>query len=115
MRLKMSVITWKHKKIIVYAAFIFCIFLLCVGCSNPVINSELDYSNQASYDSGGYGSLIISADESVAARTIRPGDDLKVQVDSYRIEFSEHSGGQADFVVDPYNAGGTILNIPVGT
>lgn len=104
------------------------------GCPNPLKDREildtntnhpsriLTGTNRSGNDQRGeglspevvYGSLVITAEEAVSGSTIAPSNDLKASIDSYRVEFSNHSEGKSNFTVDPYSEGETISDIFIG-
>ncbi len=61
-----------------------------------------------------YGSMTILPNEVVTAQTVKPQVDLKSLVDSYRVEFTNHSGNESDFAVDDHVPGDTISSIVSG-
>lgn len=90
------------------------LILISWGCINP-FQSNRERSSTAAADGGAVvGSLTIGTSGGVTAQTITPGTDLKSLISSYRVEFTDHADGEADFNVDPYVEGDTIDNIPVG-
>ncbi len=101
----------KNLKIIISNPVISAFFLFFIySCSNPLLDTE-----ELLKTSELTGTLAINTIETTESRTIAPSDDLKALVDSYRIEFSNHSGGEADFIIDPYTYGSDVNEIPVGT
>ena len=98
-----------NKKIIYIIAGIVILLVSCRNSLTSINDVEEDIT------SPGCGSLILITNESANSRTIAPTSDLKSLVASYSLVFTDHSGGEVDFSVDPYTEGSTITDIPIGT
>lgn len=98
----------------IVAATVAIVFVLW-GCINPFQSNKGGTSGAGVPGTTTVGSLTIGTSTGITAQTITPGTDLKSLVSSYRVEFTDHDGGEADFAVDPYTEGETIDNIPLGS
>lgn len=90
----------------IYISSLALLFFIFSGCPSPLQIENPILGIQT-------GSLIINS-ETESARTIGHPDNLKELVSVYRVEFTDHDGGAADFTVNPYSEGTPINEIPAG-